>query len=58
MVYAGSVWLTCWSLTELNKVLSSPKPGVFLIGLNAGIFISSLRFVGELSSLIITKNKI
>lgn len=53
LVYAGSVWLACKSLTELNKVLANQNSGSLVIGLNLGITIISWQFVGEMTKRIL-----
>lgn len=53
IVYTGSVWMCCKSLTEFNKVLTNPNSGPVVIGFNLGILFVNATFLGKISELII-----
>jgi hypothetical protein len=60
IVYVGSVWISCMSYSELNKVLANKNSSSVLIGLNFMTTLSSFTFLGALTKAILkpsfTKN--
>ena len=53
VVYIGFVWITCKSLSELNKVLADKNSSPVLLGLNFVATVSSFTFLGALTRAIL-----